>query len=331
VGHAPFADRQPAVVGAAVDAVFLEHGGHRGSTLDGPLQVLDETFGKIRPAAFLHGALHSVTFDPVHIIAVDWSGAVVGAHKRIWLAEATPERGLVHLQGGWTRAALGEHLLTHVTAQPRTVVGLDFAFSMPVWFLRELGVQSGPALWARVAECGEDWLRACAPPFWGRRGRSRPSVLAEYRLTEQRLRTRGVWPKSVFQIGGAGAVGTGSIRGMPLLHRLHSAGASIWPFDPPGWPRVDFQHPRLLTGAVVKSSTQARRAYIAEWFPELAEWSIPSEDAFDAAVSAVVMARCAQEFEALPEEHEAVVRLEGKIWQPNALDWPRGSGAADGR
>jgi hypothetical protein len=237
----------------------------------------------------------------------------VGAERRIWLAEAVPGRGLLRLECGRSRQAVTDHLLECLARKPHTVVGLDFAFSLPSWFLRELGITSGPDLWARVAECGEDWLRACEPPFWGRRARPRPAQ-QHFRATEEALRQRAIWPKSAFQIGGAGAVGTGSIRGMPMLLRLREAGAAIWPFDPPGWPRVVEIYPRLLTGAVVKSSLAARTAYVNRWFPELARWSIPSEDAFDAAVSAVVMARHANELAALCPEDDPVARLEGRIW-----------------
>ena len=38
-----------------------------------------------------------------------------------------------------------------------------------------------------------------------------------------------VRPKSTFQIGGAGAVGTGSLRGMPHLLTLREAGCAVWP------------------------------------------------------------------------------------------------------
>lgn len=39
-------------------------------------------------------------------------------------------------------------------------------------------------------------------------------------------RTTGFRPKSVPQIGGAGAVGTGSLRGLPVLHQLHDDAVS---------------------------------------------------------------------------------------------------------
>ncbi|MEX0750548.1 MAG: hypothetical protein WD359_07030, partial [Dehalococcoidia bacterium] len=67
---------------------------------------------------------------------------------------------------------------------------------------------------------------------------------------------------------GAGAVGTGSLRGMPMLHRLHAAGMHIWPYDDPGYPLVIEIYPRLLTGPVRKSSPQARARYIDTWLAQ---------------------------------------------------------------
>jgi len=52
-----------------------------------------------------------------------------------------------------------------------------------------------------------------------------------------------------------------------------------------------------------------------------------SEDAFDAAVSALAMA-AAEELLALPDEPGYA--LEGKIWQPRVSVYPKGSAAPDG-
>jgi hypothetical protein len=41
-----------------------------------------------------------------------------------------------------------------------------------------------------------------------------------------------------------------------------------------------------------------------------------SEDAFDAAVSAIIMSRHRDELSALPRVTDATVRLEGWIWEP---------------
>jgi hypothetical protein len=133
-------------------------------------------------------------------------------------------------------------------------------------------------------------------------------------------RTGGIAPKSIFQIGGSGTVGTGSIRGMPLLHRLHVAGACIWPFTCGGSPTVVEIYPRLLTGAVRKSQPAARAELLARRYPNLdphhARQAILSEDAFDATVSSLVMIEFIQDLTSLPPEPDPVMRMEGRIWHP---------------
>jgi hypothetical protein len=262
------------------------------------------------------------------VLAVDWSGDALYAERRIWLAEALDTQRLVRLEAGRGRQAVAAHLLEEVARTPRLVIGLDFAFGFPAWFSQGvLQASSGPAVWTRVAVAGETWLTACAPPFWGRPGRPRPAGprTRELRWTERAVtRAAGIGPKpkSVFQIGGAGSVGTGSLRGMPLLDQLHRAGACVWPAEVAGWPLVVEIYPRLLTGPVVKSSPAARQVYLDQHFgalaPEHRQAAIASEDAFDAAVSALVMAACVADLEALPPEPEPLVRLEGRIWHP---DW----------
>jgi hypothetical protein len=201
------------------------------------------------------------------------------------------------------------------------VIGLDFAFSLPAWFLDELGVATGHDLWALACDRAEDWLAACAPPFWGRRGSRRPDLPSHFRRTEMDVpAVGGIRPKSVFQVGGSGAVGTGSLRGMRLLLRLHRAGFSIWPFDPPGWPRVVEIYPRLLTGPVKKRQAIERARYLDHHYPQLqAEhrlFASAGEDAFDAAVSALVMAQHAGDLSTLPALADPQLVREGVIWHP---------------
>jgi hypothetical protein len=254
---------------------------------------------------------------PMRVIAVDWSGAAAGAERRIWLAEAAPPDRLLRLENGRTRDAITQHLKDYTRNEPNTIIGLDFAFSAPDWFLQQLDITSAKELWARARADGERWLKDQQPPWWGRKGHLRPEQ-EHFRKTEQLLRATRVWPKSIFQVGGAGAVGTGSIRGMPLLSELQAAGAHIWPFDPPGLPLVVEIYPRLLTGPVVKSNTAARQQHFTLHHPCASDWHIPSEDAFDAAVSALAMAAHLDELLALPSEIDPVVRREGRIWRPRA-------------
>ena len=52
---------------------------------------------------------------------------------------------------------------------PELIVGLDFAFSMPEWFIANQEVSSAPDLWSLVEDRSEIWLKDCLFPFWGRR------------------------------------------------------------------------------------------------------------------------------------------------------------------
>ena len=268
-------------------------------------------------------------------MAVDWSGAARGAERRIWVAEARAGE-LVALTPGLSREAA----VAHVIAAEQVVAGFDFGFSLPAWFVRSLGCADVEALWARVAQDGEAWLAACEPPFWGRPGRPRPArdrEEPELRRSEMLLAgsvppepvtsapgprpapQTAPRPKSTFQIGGAGSVGTGSLRGMPFLPRLRAAGFALWPWEEVRAPVALEIYPRLLTGPVVKSSADARRAYLADdpRVPKaLFAAAVGSEDAFDAAVSALAMAARLPELLALRATTDPAERLEGAIWPP---------------
>ncbi len=252
-------------------------------------------------------------------MAVDWSGARVAPERRIWVAEARAGE-LVALTGGVDRAAA----VAHVVAAGRVVAGFDFGFSFPAWHVRALGCAGVEDLWARAAVDGEEWLAACAPPLWGRPGRRRPVRTAaepELRGTEVALGCGAtpLRPKSVFQVGGAGAVGTASIRGMPHLLALRRAGFALWPWDAARAPLALEIYPRALSGPVVKSRAEAREAHLAgdPRVPRaLLATATASEDAFDAAVSALVLAEHLPELLALRRTTDPVELLEGAIWTP---------------
>jgi hypothetical protein len=257
------------------------------------------------------------------VVAIDWSGARTGAETRIWLADIDRDR-FVRLECGRGREDIIQHLVYAAMGDPHLVVGLDFAFGFPFWFADDLGADCASEVWNLAARHGESWLRECPHPFWGRPGCKRPpaEILREpLRQTDREARPVGtIRPKSVFQIGGAGAVGTGSIRGMPFLSRLAEHGFSIWPFDEPRLPMVVEIYPRLLTGAVVKSEPGARGRYLRDRYPDLhrfiSEKAASSEDAFDAAVSALVLWEHREELLNLKRSADAQVRLEGWIWAP---------------
>ena len=251
-------------------------------------------------------------------IAIDWSGAMRPAGK-IWIAEAW--RGSLRRLDrlGSRDEAVGE-LLQHLRNNSDAVAGLDFAFSLPAWFSRHHSLSNAFDLWALVGRDGERWLQECSWPFWGRPGKKRLELEDHFRRTEKQIgRTSGIRPKSPLQIGGAGAVGTGSIRGMPFLTRIRKEGFPVWPFDAPQRPLVIEIYPRVLTGGVTKKSEHCRAEYLAVLWPNLAATlacrAVHSEDAFDAAVSALTMDAHLLEFDKLPEGDE-ISQLEGEIWVP---------------
>jgi hypothetical protein len=263
------------------------------------------------------------------VIAVDWSGRRQGERRAIWLAEAVG--GVVtRLEDGRTRHELTTHLLETAADDPDLLVGLDFSFSLPAWFLAERGLAAGPALWEVSEETIEAWLSCTAPPFWGLPGRRRPELPAHLRITEERLGTiGGVRPKSTFQVSGAGSVGAGSLRGFAVLRTLRSHGFAIWPFDDASPPAAFEVWPRAFSAGVVKSDRSARRAHVAglvadahELDPVIPGWvrdrATESEDAFDALVSVLGMARQTDDLRSRSRTSDPVERLEGAVWVPPA-------------
>jgi hypothetical protein len=262
------------------------------------------------------------------VVAVDWSGAASGASTRIWLAHVVAGE-LVTLRNGRSRQEVTDDLVALRAGSPDgLVVGLDFSFSLPAWFLQAHSCATVDDLWRMAEQEGEQWLAECAPPFWGRPGCPRPpgpgsgsgSGSGQFRQAERAISVGGISPKSTFQIGGAGAVGTGTIRGMPHLRQLRAAGFGIWPFDPPTpWTVLEI-YPRLLTGPVRKSDRERRAQYLgaAPWSvaPDFAASMVGSDDAFDAGISALVMHDHLDDLAGLSPTTDPRTRLEGDVWRP---------------
>ena len=263
---------------------------------------------------------------PQRVVAVDWSGAATASGRGIWLADVDAgSLELRDLRGGWTRDAVAPHLADLAAAQPQLAVGLDFAFSLPAWFLQERGYATAAQLWDDVETC-ERWVRECPAPFWGRGAQpTRPVSLDPgqrlRRTAKEVFETYRVRPKSVFQLGGAGTVGTGSLRGMRALSRLRAHGFAVWPFDSPRLPVVVEIYPRLMTDGTRLSDAASRRAFLdrQRWPERMESRVVASNDrnAFDAAVSALAMAGHAGELGALPPARDRTDQLEGRIWAPH--------------
>jgi len=259
----------------------------------------------------------------VDVVAVDWSGALKMSATHIWLAHVVAGE-LVALRNGRSRQEVVDDLVALRSRTPGAlVVGLDFSFSFPAWFVRAQSCATVGELWQAAEREGERWLTECTFPFWGRPGRRRPELPAHFRRAEASISVGGISPKSTFQIGGAGAVGTGSVRGMPHLLQLRAAGFSIWPFHPASRHTVLEIYPRLMTGPVRKNSREQRALYLAEaaWpvAPHFAASIIESEDAFDAAISALVMGGHLADLAALRQSADPVTLLEGDVWRPHKI------------
>lgn len=201
--------------------------------------------------------------------------------------------------------------------QPNTIAGLDFAFSMPTWFVREHGCDNAIDFWMVVEREGEHWLKCCPYPFWGFKGTRKPRNCELFRETEKDVLNPAekANPTSTFQLVGASQVGRGSIRGMPFLTRLRCAGIAVWPFDEPRREQavVVEIYPRLFMGKLKKSNQAERRRFLEDRYPDMEpeyrDCAVKSDDAFDAAVSALALAARRGTPQLL-----ANAKLEGQIW-----------------
>jgi Protein of unknown function (DUF429) len=249
------------------------------------------------------------------VVAIDWSGRLDDTGRTTWMAVI--EDGVFRrLENGRSRPELRDELIRLRGRTGRLVAGIDFAFGFPQWYAQANDWTCGRDIWRAACRDGESWLSSAAGPFWGRTTR-RPQYPGDpLRRTEHEI---GGSPRSVFQIGGAGAVGTGSIRGMRVLHELGEAGFTIWPFDQAGEATVIEIYPRLFTGKVVKSSSRACLEHLNAQYPgdELPDlfrgMAAATEDAFDAAVSALELSRARDALLRLPDGDD-IDRIEGRIW-----------------
>ena len=260
--------------------------------------------------------------QPTRAIAVDWSGAETGAGKKIWLCEVAGGR-VVRLESGRDRNEIERELIVEAGLDPRLVVGLDFAFSLPAAFSSQRGHRTVDEVWREVERDGESWLAKCPSPFWGKPGKKKPRLEERvfFRRTElETAAATGARPFSVFQIGGAGAVGVGSVRGMPMLDRLRREGFAVWPFDRAVAPLVIEIWPRIFIGGLNKSDAKEREKFLDDRFPDLAAEhrasAVDSDDGLDSLVCAVAIYRQLAQIAELQRAADPETALEGRIWRP---------------
>ncbi len=220
------------------------------------------------------------------VIVVDWSAANLPTSptnraNAVWI-------GCHDAEGGaeWhhrTRAGAEAQLVTLIeTARAeglRVLIGFDFAMGYPAGFATRLtGEPQAPAVWRWLAGAITDVdnrnnrfevatrINAAFPegpgPFWShptgqhwsglpfrRVGIDYAALgLAESRRAESVVRRA----KSPWMLFNPGSVGSQSLLGLPMIHRLSQLpGVAVWPFAAPGAPVVLAEvYPSLLAGPV---------------------------------------------------------------------------------
>lgn len=277
-------------------------------------------------------------------IAVDWSGAVANDGAK-GIAIAVAEEGVLtdiipgpsHATPKGRKEAIEYLLNQRAECGEELIVGLDFAFSLPAWYLKEKGFRDAPALWEHAHSQGEGWWEAegsrTTTPFWRADKAGKPDFegKAELRSTEQDpaiKKLAGSSPRSAFQLSGAGSVGSSTVRGLPRLHELREAGFNIWPWDAPKAPLVLEVWPRIAVGGSTKSSPTERVKVIKKLVDskrlstDVAMYACADDNAFDAVLTALWLACHSEEILATttdegPSREGSDFAREGRIWTPS--------------
>ncbi|WP_309663887.1 molybdopterin guanine dinucleotide synthesis [Tabrizicola sp.] len=230
------------------------------------------------------------------VIVVDWSAAGTPSPARpsadaIWIGEASASGEAVTYHR--TRHAAEAALHVHLAKGDRLLIGFDFPMGYPQGFAARLtGQAKASAVREWLADAIEDGADnrnnrfAVAArmnrmiggngPFWGcpstcvepglsprKTARYDALGLAERRVVETVVpRAQPVW-----KLFTTGSVGSQSLMGLPVVHRL---GLPVWPFDPPAPVMVAEIYPSLLAGAVtreggIKDAAQVRLLARALW------------------------------------------------------------------
>lgn len=220
------------------------------------------------------------------VIVVDWSAAnlptsLTNRANAVWIGCHDAEGGVE-----WhhrTRAGAEAQLVTLIdTARAdklRILIGFDFAMGYPAGFAARLTGQSGaPAVWRWLAEAITDVdnrnnrfdvatrinaiFSEASGPFWSHpSGQSWPGLpfrragidyealgLSETRAAENAVPRA----KSPWMLFNPGSVGSQSLLGLPMIHRLSQLpDVAVWPFSAPDAPVVLAEvYPSLLAGPV---------------------------------------------------------------------------------
>ena len=237
--------------------------------------ILTQT-GLLRP-------IRDDNFDTV--IIVDWSASSkpspnAPSKDAIWIG--TTRYGQTSSTYHRTRAAAETYLTSVLDAEAnagrRTLVGFDFAMAYPQGFATALtGSPDARGVWHwlhqhitdgpgnannRFAVADQINARFHTPgPFWGRPdsaahqhlARTKAVDYATLNLAERRhVETLIRSTQPVWKLWTTGAVGSQSLMGLPLIHRLSQRhDTAVWPFDAPtGLTVIAEIYPSLIAPAV---------------------------------------------------------------------------------
>ncbi|MCW1404173.1 hypothetical protein [Pararhodobacter zhoushanensis] len=206
-----------------------------------------------------------MTFDRIAIL--DWSAANTPRRGKdsIWLGldDGTATNPCTRAEAFDELCALVE---TTLARRETLLIGADFAFGYPAGFAQALtGRAEALAVWdwlasnlhddaqnrsnrialaaqinARLPGLGPFWFNPTRLPFpdLPHKGSTRHGTpFAEHRLADETAKGA----QSPWKLGGAGAVGSQILTGLPVLHRLRTAfpgQIAVWPFEPLSAPVV---------------------------------------------------------------------------------------------
>lgn len=291
-------------------------------------------------------------------LGIDWSGASGQYHRGIQVALAEPGHacpGIVSppSRQGWSRVEILELLLDLREKGRSVLAGIDFAFAHPAsetsgYFPSCTASPKIPEdLWQAVEKASMEEPHLYGGGVWGhpelrryynapkrRDGRGGRGELfsSRRRMTEiMAQKVNGRSPSPTFNCVGPAGVGTGSLAGMRLLHRLKGF-ASIWPIMPaePGgrecrlavveiFPSLYFSmagiSDRVKRDDPLAALNSALSFFGAEPATSLAE-KLPDHDDMDAIISAAALRNlhCPHHIFALDPGARRHARQEGWIF-----------------
>jgi precorrin-8X/cobalt-precorrin-8 methylmutase len=245
-------------------------------------------------------------------VVVDWSANSTPKRGRdsVWIA--TRDAVDLSVANPSTRHDAEAALVECLHRGGPTLVAVDFSLGFPAGTADALGLDGGS--WAatttllaeqvvdradnsnnrfEVASALNERITGAPAPFWGCPPSRRtatlestkpvgPQPLPEWRFVERLLRERGHRPFSSWQLLGAGAVGSQSLLGIPMIARLAARlgeRVQVWPFaDGLTVPELDADsvviaevwpsmHPLAEAGPAVRDAQQVMA--VADWLTAL--------------------------------------------------------------